>query len=163
MCELKLWNTLSDAPKQRPRITLLKKWLKNMIFVKHKDVCISLYISVNMYNYRHVSGVLKPNANCKLVFMIWWGIHRKKKWKGTWLIKLMLLLTSFWMLLLLCLSSLASLLLFNCLFVLFSLFVLLFLHVQNTIRRNFEDLIENNQHVCIHVKLQHKCRNGNDI
>lgn len=49
-----------------------------MIFVKHKDVCISLYISVNMYNYRHVSGVLKPNANCKLVFMIWWGIHRKK-------------------------------------------------------------------------------------
>lgn len=48
VCELKLWNTLSDAPKQRPRITLLKKWLKNMIFVKHKDVCISLYICITI-------------------------------------------------------------------------------------------------------------------
>lgn len=48
VCELKLWNTLSDAPKQRPRITLLKKWLKKMIFVKHKDVCISLYMYIYM-------------------------------------------------------------------------------------------------------------------
>lgn len=35
-------------------------------------VCVYkfVYISVNMYNYWCVSGVLKPNANCKLVFMI---------------------------------------------------------------------------------------------
>lgn len=90
---------------------------KNMVFEKYSDevrfwsgvlthyyVCLYMYISVNLYIFWCVSGVINANTFNKGRIYDGWGINRKKKcwrlvikyWKGVGLNELMLPPTPFW-------------------------------------------------------------------
>lgn len=70
----------------------------------HYYVCLYMYISVNLYIFWCVSGVINANTFNKGRIYDGWGINRKKKcwrlvikyWKGVGLNELMLPPTPFW-------------------------------------------------------------------